>query len=278
MILPRRKGELLVDRDVETSHQTVFQHDLDSKTLERPRKATACEMKMSRFGAVKMFLPWVSCATGTPLSCIMEGYGLVVMTGFLASPTFRNHFGCRESLESEKIYEIPLKWQVVGSFLLVFILAYNCTVGPTTDSLISELPSTRLNSKTTILARTCYLVVSTVNGIIAPIMLNPQSPNWASKIVWFWAGITSLCITYAYFCIPKPKDLIYGQINDLYVEEVPARGFKAAGQKLRTRDAVENVRATHVGEGENGQVSHPTIERTKPRKCKRRLGLIEGQD
>jgi MFS transporter, SP family, general alpha glucoside:H+ symporter len=129
----------------------------------------------------------------------------------------------------------------VGSLLLVFTLAYNCTVGPITYSLVSELPSTRLKSKTINLARACYLVVGLINGVITPLMLNPQSANWGAKTAWFWAGITAACATYTYFSVPEPKDLTYGQIDQLYSEKINARLFKAAGQRLRERSLAENA-------------------------------------
>jgi SP family general alpha glucoside:H+ symporter-like MFS transporter len=129
----------------------------------------------------------------------------------------------------------------VGSLLLIFTLAYNCTVGPITYSLVSELPSTRLKSKTINLARACYLVVGLINGIITPFMLNPLSANWGAKTAWFWAGSAAGCVTYTYFCVPEPKDLTYGQIDELYSENISARNFKAAGQCLRERSLVENI-------------------------------------
>lgn len=129
----------------------------------------------------------------------------------------------------------------VGSLLLAFTLAYNCTVGPITYSLVSELPSTRLKSKTINLARACYLVVGLINGIVTPLMLNPQSANWGAKTAWFWAGSAAGCVAYTYFCVPEPKDLTYGQIDELYSEEISARNFKAAGQRLRERSLAENI-------------------------------------
>jgi SP family general alpha glucoside:H+ symporter-like MFS transporter len=128
----------------------------------------------------------------------------------------------------------------VGSLLLVFALAYNCTVGPRTYSLVSELPSTRLISKTINLARTSYLVIGLINGVVTPLMLNPQSANWGAKTAWFWAGMTAACATYTYFCVLEPKDLAYGQIDELYFEKVSARKFEVAGQRLRERSLVES--------------------------------------
>jgi SP family general alpha glucoside:H+ symporter-like MFS transporter len=129
----------------------------------------------------------------------------------------------------------------VRSLLLVFTLAYNCTVGPITYSLVSELPSTRLKSKTTNLARACYLLVGLINGIITPLMLNPQSANWGAKAAWFWAGSAAGCVTYSSFSVPEPKDLTYSQIDELYSEKINARSFKVAGQRLRERCLLENI-------------------------------------
>jgi hypothetical protein len=121
----------------------------------------------------------------------------------------------------------------VGTLLMVFTLAYNCTVGPVTYSLVSELPSTRLKSKTINMARACYLLVGLLNGAITPMMLNPQSLNWGAKTAWFWAGVTTACAIYTFLEVPEPKDLTYGQIDHLYARKVSARHFKAEGEELR---------------------------------------------
>lgn len=55
-----------------------------------------------------------------------------------------------------------------GSMLLVYTFFYDSTVGPVCYSLVAELPSNRLRTKTIVLARNLYNVFSIVNGVIIP--------------------------------------------------------------------------------------------------------------
>lgn len=151
----------------------------------------------------------------------------------------------------------------IGSLLLIFTLVYNCTIGPITYSLVSELPSTRLKSKTINLARTCYLVCGLINGMVTPLMLNPQSANWGAKTAWFWAGITACCAIYTFFCVPEPKDLTYGQIDKLYLENTRARDFKAAGIRLRALGLPANIDLEQFSNKKSSQDDIETPESPK---------------
>ncbi|KAK9350081.1 putative sugar transporter [Lipomyces doorenjongii] len=115
----------------------------------------------------------------------------------------------------------------IGSMLLVFTLVYDSTVGPVLYSLVSELPSTRLRSKTIVLARNTYLVTGIVNGIITPYMLNPTAWNWRGKAGFFWAGICSLCVIWTYFRLPEPKGRTYGELDVLFERQISARKFSS---------------------------------------------------
>src|SRR6187402_3304785 len=60
----------------------------------------------------------------------------------------------------------------IGSLLLVYTFTYDITVGPVCYSLVAEIPSTRLKTKTIVLSRNVYNVVGIINGVIVPYMLN----------------------------------------------------------------------------------------------------------
>lgn len=58
-----------------------------------------------------------------------------------------------------------ISWAIVAS-LLVFTAVYDATVGPLCDTLVSEIPSTRLRSKTIVLGLNCY----NISGIITKVI------------------------------------------------------------------------------------------------------------
>ncbi len=114
----------------------------------------------------------------------------------------------------------------IGSMLLVYTFFYDSTVGPVCYSLVSELSSTRLRTKTIALSRNLYNVFSIVNAILFPHMLNPTSWNWRGKAGFFWAGLCFLCLLWAYFRLPEPKGRTYGELDVLFERRVSARKFR----------------------------------------------------
>jgi SP family general alpha glucoside:H+ symporter-like MFS transporter len=93
----------------------------------------------------------------------------------------------------------------IGSLLLVYTFTYDITVGPVCYSLVAEIPSTRLKTKSIVLARNVYNVMGIINGVIVPYMLNPTAWNWKGKAGFFWAGMCFLCWLWTYFRLPEPR-------------------------------------------------------------------------
>lgn len=115
-----------------------------------------------------------------------------------------------------------------GSLLLLFTLCYDIAVGTVAYSIVAEMPSSRLRTKTIVLARSLYNCQGIINGIITPYMLNPSAWNWKAKAGFFWAGTTALCLIWAYFRLPEAKGRTYGELDILFEQGVPARRFRQA--------------------------------------------------
>lgn len=128
-----------------------------------------------------------------------------------------------------------------GSMLLVYTFFYDSTVGPVCYSLVSELPSTRLRTKTVVLARNLYNIFSIVNGVIIPYMLNPTAWNWRGKAGFFWGGLCFLCVLWSYFRLPEPKGRTYGELDVLFEQNVSARKFKQTSVDVFEVDVKEEA-------------------------------------
>lgn len=113
-----------------------------------------------------------------------------------------------------------------GAMLLVYTFFYDSTVGPVCYSLVSELSSTRLRTKTIALSRNLYNVFSIVNAILIPHQLNETAWNWRGKSGFFWAGTCFLCVIWSFFRLPEPKGRTYGELDILFKNKVSARKFK----------------------------------------------------
>jgi SP family general alpha glucoside:H+ symporter-like MFS transporter len=98
-------------KDQEATARNIFPDVLDDDTIEKARRSTACETEMEKWVAVKTWFPGVCFAMSMSLACIMEGFGLVLIAGFFASPAFKTHFGCPKSSDGVFDCEIPAQWQ-----------------------------------------------------------------------------------------------------------------------------------------------------------------------
>ncbi|CUS21328.1 LAQU0S02e11188g1_1 [Lachancea quebecensis] len=118
------------------------------------------------------------------------------------------------------------KW-AAGSLLLAFVFVYDVGVGPVTYCLVPELPSNKLRTKTVILARNFYNLMGIVNAIWTPYMLNSEKWNWGAKTGLFWGGVSLIMLTWAVLDLPETKGRTFGEIDELFLQGVPARKFKS---------------------------------------------------
>ncbi|KAL3455177.1 hypothetical protein BJX64DRAFT_295297 [Aspergillus heterothallicus] len=112
-----------------------------------------------------------------------------------------------------------------GGLLLAYTLFYDIGVGSVAYAMVAEIPSTRLRTKTIVLARNLYNVQGVINGVITPYMLNETAWNWKGKAGFFWAGTCFLCLTWAFFRLPEPKGRTYAELDVLFEQGVSARKF-----------------------------------------------------
>ncbi|KAH6660839.1 general substrate transporter [Truncatella angustata] len=145
-------------------------------------------------------------------------YGLAAMAVFLAIIGFVGLAGRSNT---------GAQWSI-GAMILIFTFVYDSTVGPICYAVVSEIPSTRLKTKSVALARNSYNITGIVNNIITPRMLNPTAWNWGAKSGFFWAGSCVLCFVWAYFRLPEPKGRTYSELDILFETKISARKFKSA--------------------------------------------------
>ena len=128
---------------------------------------------------------------------------------------------------------------VIGSLLLIFTFTYDITVGPVCYCLVAEISSTRLRSKTIVLARNLYNIVGIFNNIITPRMINPTAWDWKGKAGFFWAGFCTLSIIWTFFRLPEPKGKTYAELDVLFERKVGARKFATTHADPFRGDTVE---------------------------------------
>ena len=118
-----------------------------------------------------------------------------------------------------------LHW-FIAALMIAFTLTYDATTGPICYAIVSEIPSTRLRSRTVVIARNCYNISCIVANLITPRMLNPTSWNWGAKSGFFWAATGIAGLVWSWFRLPEPKDRTFMELDVLFERKIPARRFK----------------------------------------------------
>lgn len=145
----------------------------------------------------------------------------------------------------------------IGALLLVFTAVYDGTVGPACYSIVAEIGSTRLRSKTVVLARGFYNLAGILINIIQPRMLNPDAWDLGAKSAYVWMGTGSLFLVWTIFRLPEPKGRTYGELDILFEDRVPARKFKTTKVQEfgslhgTTKAAVLSEKRTAAGEADS---------------------------
>lgn len=154
---------------------------------------------------------------------LMQYFGrrTLYLMGQVAMFTFLFTIGCASFAGKENV---AAQW-AIGSLLLVYAFSYNCTVGPVCYSLVSELTSTRLRTKSVVMARNSYNIMNIITNIITPRMLNPTAWNWGAKSGYFFAGTCAICFLWTFFRLPEPKGRTYAELDILFEQRVSARKF-----------------------------------------------------
>lgn len=122
-------------------------------------------------------------------------------------------------------------WGQAGT-LILFIFVFDITIGPSTYTLVSELPSTRLRVHTIVIARICYNLSTILTNTLTAYALNPTAWNLGGQTNWIWFGTCSLCLVYCYWRLPETKGLTYHELDILFEKGASARKFAAIQKKL----------------------------------------------
>ncbi|KAI4605399.1 hypothetical protein J4E83_010597 [Alternaria metachromatica] len=186
-------------------------------------------------GLVGVFISWALMAHFGRRTLYLSGqvmtFAFVLLIGILACIPHRHHFVTVRSAvvgtpsQVGNPHPTALNWSI-AALLLAFTLAYDATLGPICYALVSEIPSTRLRSKTIVLARNCYNISGIVTNIITPRMLNPTAWGWGAKAGFFWAGTSVIGILWSWWRLPEPKGRTFGELDELFERKVVARKFK----------------------------------------------------
>lgn len=124
----------------------------------------------------------------------------------------------------------------IGSILIISSFIYYATIGPLTNTLCAEIPSSLLRSKSIVLARAAYTVTSVAAGVLTPYQLNPTAWNWGAKTGFFWAGGCVISLVFAYYMVPETAGRTTADMDILYEKGTSPRHFST-----QSIDFVEDI-------------------------------------
>jgi SP family general alpha glucoside:H+ symporter-like MFS transporter len=69
-------------------------------------------------------------------------------------------------------------------------------------------------------------ILTIVNTVAAPYVLNSDQANLKGKAAWIPAGFTVVLIVWSFFRLPETKGRSFDELDILFAKRVPARKFK----------------------------------------------------
>lgn len=148
-----------------------------------------------------------------------------------------------------------LAW-AIGALLIISAFISNVTVGPVSYSLVSEIPSSLLRSKSVVIARFSYACLNIAANVLAPYQLNPSAWGWGARAGFFWGGTCLLGLLFTYVMIPEPKDRTTAELDLLFEKKVSARKFSRT--QIQLSDVIARESVFLVSEKQTTQLQNPS--------------------
>jgi len=158
-------------------------------------------------------------------------WGMVFMTvttyiiGFIGIPGTVNH---------------PSLAYAIGSILLIEYFFFFITIGPLVYTIVTEIPSNYLRTKSVVAARALYNVVGLVYGQLVPRTIQITAWNWGAKSGFFYGSIMALGTVWAFFRLPETKNRTFAEVDILFKNNVKARDFSKTKVDLASESIIQD--------------------------------------
>lgn len=163
---------------------------------------------------VGVFIAWFLVPKVGRRTLLLTGTGFLTLTtfviGFLGIPSISSH---------------PNIGYGIGSILLIQYFVLFITIGPIIYTIVTEIPSNFLRTKSVALARAVYNIGVLVYGQLIPHMVQNAAWDWGAKSGFFCGGVMALGFIWAYFRLPETKNRTFAEMDILFKNEVKAKDF-----------------------------------------------------
>ncbi|GME65710.1 putative maltose permease [Neofusicoccum parvum] len=129
------------------------------------------------------------------------------------------------------------------SMIVVWYGIFGLSVGPIPFAIATEVPASRLRTKTIAISRNTYYVLSTINVVATPYLINPTAGNLKGKAAFPAAGFSLMLLFWAWFRLPETKGRTFEELDVMFEQKISARIF---GSIVLNADELERSHGTTV--------------------------------
>lgn len=117
-----------------------------------------------------------------------------------------------------------------SSLLLLWNLTYSLTLGPLTFTLITEVPSASLRSKTIAFATAVQATLGIAFTFLIPVLINPRGKGGVGmrgKVGFVFAGLSLVSWAWGFWRgVPETRGRTVAEVDGLFERGVGVRDFK----------------------------------------------------
>ncbi|KAI7365026.1 sugar transporter family protein [Hortaea werneckii] len=130
--------------------------------------------------------------------------------------------------------EHPALANAIGALLIIQYGVFFGTITPITYTIVSEIPTSVLRTKSVALGRSGYNLITIIYGQLIPRMIQESSWDWGARCGLLWGGIMAIMFVWAFFRVPETKHRTFEEVDLLFANGVGARKFKKAHVDIAT--------------------------------------------
>ncbi|KAI6849743.1 hypothetical protein KC332_g956 [Hortaea werneckii] len=130
--------------------------------------------------------------------------------------------------------EHPALANAIGALLIIQYGVFFGTITPITYTIVSEIPTSVLRTKSVALGRSGYNLITIIYGQLIPRMIQESSWDWGGRCGLLWGGIMAIMFVWAFFRVPETKHRTFEEVDLLFANGVGARKFKKAHVDIAT--------------------------------------------
>jgi SP family general alpha glucoside:H+ symporter-like MFS transporter len=110
--------------------------------------------------------------------------------------------------------------------IMFYNFAFNIVIGAVAYTIIAEIPTARLRTKTIAISITIQQAIYTIEIFVLPYIFNPDQANLGAKTAFIFGGFSVICCMVLWIFMPETANRSFQEIDEMFFHQVPPRKFK----------------------------------------------------